>query len=128
MERRAYFIAGDLLANLSTGAVAGAASALLVGPGWPMWLAMPAGMLLGMLLASVLGVAVFFRYFGAMEVMLPTALTGMLAGMLAAMWATMAPLGLAPAALLGVLCGYAALGLVYALDWHLKRSAPEQGT
>ena len=80
MDSRLYFVLGDLASNLLVGALAGWFSALVIGDGWNMWLAMflamGLGMLLGLVLFFPLGMA-----FGAMEVMLPTMFSGMLAGM-----------------------------------------------
>ena len=51
-----YFVFGDVLTNVVTGAAAGVASAFLFSQAWPMWAAMPLGM---MVLAGLwLGVVV----------------------------------------------------------------------
>ena len=40
MDNRLYFVLGDLLANITLGALIGALAVALVGTGWNMWLAM----------------------------------------------------------------------------------------
>jgi hypothetical protein len=80
MERRIYFLAGDLLSNAVMGAAAAWLAAAIVDPSW----SMPAGMFAGMLGGMGLGLLlmpVFVGLFGAMEVMLPVMLTAMLSGM-----------------------------------------------
>lgn len=88
MEKRLYFLFGDVVSNSVISVLAGIAAASLVGVGWPMPLGMLVGMALGMLV-SFLGPLVFCPWFGAHEVMLPTMLTGMLSGMVFGMWAAM---------------------------------------
>lgn len=109
MPDRIYFLFGDLLSNCIIAGLAGAVSAALVNPGWNMFLAMLVCMLLGMLIAVVGGTFFFMRYFGAMEVMLPTMLGGMLAAMVAGMAAAMMPYAVLDAAKHGAAIGIAAL-------------------
>jgi len=78
MERRLYFVLGDLLVNAIAG-VAAAFSAGLVPPSWHPLVAMPLGMCVGAASASVVAL-LFMPFFGAFEVMLPAMLTGMVAG------------------------------------------------
>ena len=47
MDSRLYFVLGDLASNLLVGALAGWISALVIGDGWNMWLAMFLAMGLG---------------------------------------------------------------------------------
>lgn len=94
MRTKAYFIFGDILANLAVGILTAWACIALIDPHWYRLVAMLIGMGVGMLVAGLLGGLLFFRYFGALEMMLPTMLTGMLAGMAAGMGAAM---GHAPA-------------------------------
>lgn len=107
MENRLYFLFGDLFSNIAVGASAAALIALLVTPEWPMLTAMFVSMALGMWIAVLLGFAVLLRYFGAMEIMLPTMMSGMLAGMITGMLAAKHPIPLIDALLLGTVIGTA---------------------
>ena len=84
MEKRLYFIFGDILSNAAIGGLTGLGAAGLVSTGWNMLIGMGIGMLVGMGM-SFLALLIFCPFFGAMEVMLPTMLAGMLLGMAAAM-------------------------------------------
>ncbi|MBF0587938.1 MAG: hypothetical protein HQL53_02295 [Magnetococcales bacterium] len=84
MERRIYFILGDILNLLCCGALGGYWAAALMVPSWSDLPSMALGMLLGMAASMVAGL-IFTPLFGAMEVMLPGMLAGMLGGMLGAM-------------------------------------------
>ena len=79
MERRPYFVLGDILANGVTGALVAAACTSTIGETVPMILAMPVGMMLGGMLAMLLAAGLTVA-FGAFEVMLPVMTTGMLVG------------------------------------------------
>lgn len=116
METRPYFLLGDLLANVSTGALAGLACAALFDPAWNMWLGMFLGMAIGMAIALVLGVGLFFIFFGAMEVMIPTMLTGMVAGMIVGMAAPMTGMSLLDGIRWGALSGIGCLGFTYVMN------------
>ena len=105
MERRLYFVLGDLLAVSASGALAGALCAALFGTGWNMGLAMVAGMALGMLVALPCSFGLM-PFFGAMEVMVPTMLGGMLSGMWIAMAAAMTPMGAGEGLRFGLLIGW----------------------
>ena len=111
MNRNAYFIVGDLLSNATVGLLAAMLCNSLIGPGWPMLVAMLVAMVLGMILAMLLATLVFSRFFGAMEVMVPTMLSGMFAGMVVGMIAAMTPLTMVNAGLLGLLIGLITIGL-----------------
>ena len=104
MEKRVYFLFGDVLSNSVVGILVGLAAASLIGTGWPMFIGMLVGMLIGMLV-SFLGPIVFCPWFGAHEVMLPTMLTGMLSGMVFGMWAAMQPLSTGTVVGIGALIG-----------------------
>lgn len=80
LPHRLYFLFGDGLANASVGALAGWVGAACMEPGGSMWLGMAYGMVAGMGIAF-LGGLLFIPLFGAMEVMVPTMLTGMAASM-----------------------------------------------
>jgi hypothetical protein len=115
MERRLYFLAGDMLSNAVMGAFAAWLAAALVDPTW----SMPAGMFAGMLAGMGVGLLlmpVFVGLFGAMEVMLPVMLTAMLAGMVfgmaGAMLAPVLPMLLLGGGAIGILV----LLLTYAVD------------
>ncbi len=120
MSIRPYFIIGDLVSNLATGAVVGLACAGVFDTGWPPLIAMIAGMGLGTTLAVVLGLFGFSRYFGALETMVPVMLTGMLTGMVVSMAAAMKPIGYVAGGALGVLIGLAALAATYIVNFRLN--------
>ncbi len=140
MERRPYFVLGDLLSCTVAGAAVALVVTRVVSPAWSQWLAMPVGMVLGMLVAVPVSL-IFVVPFGFMEVLLP----GMLVGMLAGMWAGMevsievaiessmeapsfvpifpslaAPANLHGAAA-GALIGFWVMFLVYAMNARLTR-------
>ena len=125
METRPYFIFGDAVACLLTGALVGALSALIFGTGWNMILAMFVGMALGMLLALPLTFLLYLRFFGAMEVMVPSMLTGMLAGMVVSMQGAMRGIEVSEGAINGATLGFASLVGTYVLNGILtRRSEP----
>ena len=96
MERRPYFVLGDLAVNCATGGVTAWLASSVVPTGWGMAGGMVAGMILGMVIGIVLAF-VFTPLFGALEVMLPAMLSGMLAGMGGGMMATqVGPMAFAP--------------------------------
>ena len=125
MERRVYFLCGDLVSCAVIGAAAGGLCAVVFGPAWNMILAMIVGMVLGMALSLVLGFALFFWLFGAMEVMVPAMLTGMAAGMAISMAAAMDPVGAAQAAQAGALIGLAVVGVTYVANARLVGKVSE---
>jgi hypothetical protein len=123
MERRIYFLAGDLLSNAVMGAAAAWLAAAIVDPSW----SMPAGMFAGMLGGMGLGLLlmpVFVGLFGAMEVMLPVMLTAMLSGMLSGMASAMQVPAIPLLLLAGGSIGILVLLLTYAIDavLHSKSS------
>lgn len=105
MDKRLFFIFGDLFSNIAVGASAAALISVLVTPEWSMFTAMFVSMALGMWIAMLLGFSILLRYFGAMEIMLPTMISGMVAGMVAGMLAAMKTLGVVDALLIGVAIG-----------------------
>ena len=119
MERRPYFLVGDLSSNASVGALGGLAVNSLVGETWPVVFGMVIWMCLGDLVALPVA-GVLSVLFGAMEVMLPVMLTGMLTGMLVGMAATMSVLSDTVAAGLGAIVGLLVLSVTYALNAYLK--------
>ena len=112
MERRLYFVLGDLASNAGVGALVALAAGLLAGETWPGWLAMVAGMAAGTLLALP-AMTVLSALFGAMELMLPVMLTAMLAGMAGGMQAAAGPSTAAALAGSGALVGVAVLAVTY---------------
>ncbi|MBT8114330.1 MAG: hypothetical protein KJP04_03060 [Arenicella sp.] len=108
-----YFLFGDCLSVMITGALACIVALAVTPSGWPMILAMIPAMLSGMIVALILAPLVFVRYFGAMEVMVPSMLGAMLAGMWAGMKLTMSGAGYTHAAIDGALIGAASLVFCY---------------
>ncbi len=121
IERRPYFVLGDLIASAGTGAVVGLLAAMAIGPGWHATLGMAVGMVMGMLVGLVLGLTLLQILFGAMEVMLPATLAGVLAGMWVGMTAARADVSLGQAASTGALIGLGVMIFSYALNAHLTR-------
>ncbi len=119
MDSRLYFVLGDLAGNILVGALAGWLSALVIGEGWnmvlAMFLAMAIGMLVGLVLFFPLGMA-----FGAMEVMLPTMFGGMLSGMVVGMWAAMHPVGGGDGLLVGAGCGLFGIVVIWVLNHAVR--------
>ncbi len=118
MERRGYFVLGDLAANLFTGMLAGLAARAMVGGSWNVLLAMVAGMLCGMVIALVVSFA-FMPFLGAFEVMLPAMLSGMVAGSSIAMFQVHFPMAVGVAAGVGAIFGLASFAGTYILNAHL---------
>jgi len=122
MERRIYFLAGDILSNTVMGAAAGWLAAVLVEPSW----SMPVGMFAGMLAGTGLGMTLmpaFVALFGAMEVMLPVMLTAMLSGMVFGMAGVMQAPALQVVLAGGAMIGVLVLLLTRAVDARLKGRA-----
>jgi len=119
MDSRAFYVAGDLIANVVIGVIVALVSWALVGPGWNMWLAMAAMMALGM----VLGLVLFFPFsikLGAHETMIPAMYTGMWAGMFVGMTAAMMPLTMRHAAELGAMVGAAEIVFIWIVNTILR--------
>jgi len=123
METRPYFVLGDLLANVATGALVGLVMAGLFGPAWNMLLAMFAGMALGMAI-SLPPALLFGAFFGAMEVMVPVMTTGMVAGMLVSMAAAMGEVALGHGASLGAWSGAGVMLATYVANALIRRRTP----
>jgi len=88
MEKRLYFIIGDLIANAFVATVAAGLTAWLIGGSWGMIPGMLIGMLIGMIIALPLSLIMLAPLLGAMEVISPCMISGMLGGM----WGGMMPL------------------------------------
>jgi hypothetical protein len=92
MEKRLYFVLGDLLVNSLAGVAAAVSAHALLAPSAHPFVTMPLGMCVGAVSASVVAF-LFMPFLGAFEVMLPAMLTGMVAGMTAPMIGAPAPTG-----------------------------------
>lgn len=114
-----YHLGGDILTNLTAGAVAGGLCAAAFGPAWEMLPAMVAGMLLGMAVATPIAVIAGI-WFGAFEVMLPTMVTGMLSGMAVAMAAVEFAIDAQAGVLYGCISGLLALAFTYLMNAMLR--------
>ena len=126
MERRGYFVFGDVLASAAAGAAAGWLSWLAIPAGWtaPVWVAI--GLILGMILGMVTGMVfgiLFMPFFGAMEIVVPAMLSGLLAGMATGMLQPMTGIGAAEALLVGAVIGLACLTYTYALQAQIGGAA-----
>jgi len=88
MEKRLYFIIGDLVANAFVATIAVAATGWLIGGSWGMIPGMLIGMLIGMIIALPVSLAMLAPLLGVMEVISPCMISGMLGGM----WGGMMPL------------------------------------
>ena len=119
MDNRLYFVLGDLLANITLGALIGALAVMLVGTGWNMWLAMVLMMVLGMVL-SFFGAFGFGICFGAMEVIVPGMLTGMISGMVVGMWHAMTPMSVTHGIVIGGITGLMVLTIVWIASASLR--------
>ncbi len=119
MDKRIYFVIGDVLVNVAIALLVALVSFWLVSTNWnmmvAMWLMMFVGMLLAMLLALPAGIL-----FGAMEVMLPMKLSGMLSGMVVGMWAAMQPITLSQAIGVGGTVGLISVVLVWLLNSRIR--------
>lgn len=119
MDSRWQFIVGDLFSNTVVALAACLAAHAVTGPSWPMPLAMLVGMVLGMLVAMVLGFAALMRWFGAMEILLPTMTAGMVAGMVIAMNRSMADTALVDHLLLAAVIGILTTVVVWVANSRL---------
>ena len=116
MEKRLYFIAGDLFSNIVVGIVATGVTTLLIGGNMPMLPGMLAGMVVGMILAMGISMGVLAPRLGIMEVMMPCMVTGMVGGMFGGMFS----LGFVQALRWGAATGVTMLVLVYLLNAGLS--------
>lgn len=119
MERRLYFIVGDLLACTLTGAAAGWFAVTVIPADWVMLAGMLAGMVMGMATGLVGGI-LFSPFFGAMEVMLPASLSGMVAGLAVGMAHTFIGVNAVAALGAGALAGFGCLAFTYFLQARLQ--------
>lgn len=126
MPDRFYFLLGDLFSNAVVGAAAARVVLLVVDTDWGMFIAMVVAMILGMAMAVILSLPLM-RWFGAMEVMVPTMLGGMLAGMAVGMWAAMMPVGVGAGVAVGAGVGIIALLFCSYADYLLKGASTREG-
>lgn len=119
MSDRLYFLFGDVLSNVLVGTLAALVCVPVVSPEWNMFVAMVVCMPLGMLTAVVLG-TFLIRWFGAMEVMVPTMLGGMTAGMVVGMACAMTPIDAGWAVRAGALIGLVALVFCRYADYLIR--------
>ena len=119
VDKRAFYVIGDFLANLVIGGVAGAAAWMIVGTGWNMWAAMAAMMPLGMIIGLVLSFPASIKL-GAHEAMIPAMYSGMWGAMVVGMMASMMPLPLPHAAAMGAACGVAEIVFIWIANTILR--------
>ena len=119
MDKRLYYVLGDLLGNIFVGIVVAWLTWLIVATGWNMWLTMFVMMAFGMLVSLFLFFPLGY-FFGAMEVMVPTMLTGMLSGMVVSMRCAMHHTELNSALFIGGVCGLAGIVAVWVLNNHIQ--------
>jgi len=112
MEKRLYFIIGDLFANALVATAAAALTAWLIGGSWGMIPGMLVGMLIGMVIALPLSLALLAPILGAMEILSPCMISGMLGGMWGGMW----PLAGDAIFRWGAGTGIAVVAIVYGLN------------
>lgn len=122
MERRLYFVFGDLLACAATGAAAGWIAHAVIPGDWNPLIGMALGMLLGFPVGLIGGV-LFGPLFGAFEISLPAGLAGMVAGSAAGMLQAMTGIDSATALWSGALAGLACLAYSYVLQAILRGEA-----
>ncbi len=125
IETRPYFVFGDLISCLVTGALTGGVGfyALTWVPDSPLGIAlgMGTGMFLGMGVGAGLGLTIFQLFFGAFEVMIPGVLSGILAGMMSGMSVHMQGMAAEISIGVGSALGAVAFVFTYALNAYLTR-------
>ena len=125
METRFFFILGDHITCIASGAFVGIFSAWFFDPTWGMFSAMIVGMMLGMLVGLIFPGAICLHYFGLFESMVPLMVTTMLVGMFISMAASMLTISYSSAAIAGALIGLFSLRLTY--RWNNKISGVVPG-
>jgi hypothetical protein len=119
LKNQLYFLAGDIITNITVGTVAGLAVLYTIPSTWPMPASMFAGMLLGML-AGMLLLPIFVIFFGAMEIMIPVMLTSMFSGMFVSMAAPKQPLEWINTLYIGTACAICVLIYIAGLNHYLR--------
>ena len=122
METRLYFVFGDLISNLATGAFVGGLCTAVITLNWEVSIAMVAGMAIGMAVSLPAGV-LFGSLFGALEVFLPVMTTGMIAGMAVGMRSSMDVIAFVDAVLVGGACGVGIVIVTYLANLWIQRGA-----
>ncbi len=122
MERRLYFIIGDILNCALAGGAGGWLTWLVVTDGWPMLPAIAAGMVIGMMAGMLVGLFCS-PFFGIMEVILPAALAGQMGGMVGGLMVAGGRAGFELAFLSGVPAGLIVLVFVYLLQSRFRGEA-----
>ncbi|NND53875.1 MAG: hypothetical protein HKN56_02765 [Gammaproteobacteria bacterium] len=112
MEKRLYFVAGDVLSNIAVGIVSTGVATLLIGGNLPMLPGMLAGMVVGMVIAMGMSMGLLAPRLGIMEIMMPCMLTGMFGGM----WGGMHDLSFFASLRWGTYTGMTVLVAVYLLN------------
>ncbi len=126
LERRIYFVVGDLLACIFAGAAGGWLAHGAVPGDLSSLFGMFIGMFLGMIGGMITGL-VLSPFFGAMEIMLPAAQAGMVGGMIVAMQHTMGGIDPEDAVRSGAAAGVACLAFTYFLQTRLYGEASPDG-
>jgi hypothetical protein len=126
MPNSRYFIFGDILANSAAALISALVCFWLIPHSLSMLVAMMLSMVLGMFIAMVLALAVLMRYFGAMEIMLPTMISAMIAGMAVGMRITMGELTPLDACIYAVLIGLTVNATCWAVNSRLRGKVPQQ--
>lgn len=119
MDKRLYFVLGDLITNVLAGMFVAGLCYLIFDTDWNMIVAMLVAMVLGMVFSMMIWFPASILY-GAMEVMLPVMLTGMYSGMIIGMWASMHSLALATALLCGAVTGFVTVTIVWIVNNQLR--------
>ena len=122
METRPYFVFGDLISNLATGAFVGGLCTVIVTLNWEVSIAMVVGMAIGMAVSLPAGV-LLGSLFGALEVFLPVMTTGMVAGMVVGMRSSMAVIAFVDAVWIGGACGVGIVIVTYLANIWIQRGA-----
>ena len=124
MDSRLFFILGDHITCIVSGALVGIFSAWFFDPSWGMFSAMIVGMVLGMLVGFIFPGTICLHYFGLFELMVPLMVTTMLVGMVVSMAASMLTVTYSSAAIAGALIGIFSLRLTYRWNNNISGLVP----
>ena len=119
MERRPYFVFGDIFACVLAGGATGWLVYALIPGDWFGLIAMFVGMSIGMVIGMLVGL-ILAPFFGDLEVMLPASYSGMLAGMIIGMGISMAPAVAGSPVGVGALAGLFCFAYTYILQARLR--------
>lgn len=120
MEKRFYFVIGDLAANGLMGCLATAVSSWLIGGSLGMIPGMLVGMVLGAAVSLPLSLTLLVPVLGVIEAITPAMVTGMIAGMWGGMW----PLQGNEILAWGIGSGLAGFVIIYSLNAILTGPRP----